>query len=91
MGLEITNNFIVAMETFTFPINTIIQNLTAQGTKQVSNIKKAEIQINTSTYCSRSCPSSMMAQMAHVSFLYYFPIPKSEFRVPKFALRTSEW
>ena len=34
---------------------------------------------------------STMAQMAHFSFPYYFTIPKSEFRIPKFALRISEF
>ena len=41
---------------------------------------------------------STMAQMAHFSFQYYFTIPNSEFRilisefrVPKFALRISEF
>ena len=32
-----------------------------------------------------------MAQMAHFSFPYYFTIPNSEFRIPKFALRISEF
>ena len=32
-----------------------------------------------------------MAQMAHISFPYYFTIPNSEFRIPKFALRISEF
>ena len=34
---------------------------------------------------------STMAQMAHFSFPYYFTIPNSEFRIPKFALRISEF
>ena len=29
--------------------------------------------------------------MAHFSFPYYFTIPNSEFRIPKFALRISEF
>ena len=32
-----------------------------------------------------------MAQMAHFSFPYYFTIPNSEIRIPKFALRISEF
>ena len=32
-----------------------------------------------------------MAQMAHFSFPYYFTIPNSEFRIPKFALRITEF
>ena len=32
-----------------------------------------------------------MAQMAHFSFPYYFTIPNSEFRIPKFELRISEF
>ena len=32
-----------------------------------------------------------MAQMAHFSFQYYFTIPNSEFRIPKFALRISKF
>ena len=35
--------------------------------------------------------NSTMAQMAHFSFPYYFTIPNSEFRVPNFALRISEF
>ena len=34
---------------------------------------------------------STMVQMAHFSFPYYFTIPNSEFRIPKFALRISEF
>ena len=34
---------------------------------------------------------STTAQMAHFSFPYYFTIPNSEFRIPKFALRISEF
>ena len=32
-----------------------------------------------------------MAQMAHFSFPYNFTIPNSAFRIPKFALRISEF
>ena len=32
-----------------------------------------------------------MAEMAHFSFPYYFTIPNSELRIPKFALRISEF
>ena len=32
-----------------------------------------------------------MAQMAHFSFPYYFTIPNSEFWIPNFALRISEF
>ena len=32
-----------------------------------------------------------MAQMAHFSFPDYVTIPNSEFRIPKFALRISEF
>ena len=32
-----------------------------------------------------------IAQMDHFSFPYYFTIPNSEFRIPKFALRISEF
>ena len=60
MGLEITYDFIVAMETFTFPINTIIHNLTTQETEQVNNIKLAEMKINTDTNFSRSYPSKVI-------------------------------
>ena len=48
------------IETSTFPMNTILYNLAAQGTKQVNNIKKAEIQINTGTNICRSCPSKVI-------------------------------
>ena len=34
---------------------------------------------------------STMAQMAHFSFSYYFTILNSKFRIPKFALRISEF
>ena len=34
---------------------------------------------------------TMMAQMAQFSFPYYFTILTSEFRIPKFAIRISEF
>ena len=36
-------------------------------------------------------PISTMAQMAHFSFPYYFTIPNFEFRIPKVALRISDF
>ena len=39
----------------------------------------------------RNSQGSTMAQMAHFSFPYYFTIPNSECRIPKFALRISEF
>ena len=35
--------------------------------------------------------SVTMAQMAHFSFPYYFIIPNSEFRIPKFVVQISEF
>ena len=48
--------------------------------------------INVETKCKHTCDlNSTMVQMAHFSFPYYFTIPNSEFRIPKFALRISEF
>ena len=73
----------------------VLSNLRISGCELKDNHYKSFILLFTTNFTAISpfhgLLSTNMAQMAHFSFPYYFTIPNSEFRIPKFALRISEF